>query len=483
MNKLNITKFNVILATDSNGGLGYKNELAWEFISDFNFFKYITTSHQVLPGINNSENILIMGRKTWESMGKKSLIGRESWVITSQYKELNETNTNPNIRFFKDFYHAYISASGFTNRDIWVVGGAKIYQEALVHWACGKIYWTKIHGSFNSDVFINVSDYMIDWDEIITKTDINNKDGNSYELTFCQGHLKPQLEQIYLKTMFEIAVWGEMRETRNGITHSLFNKTLSWDLANGFPLLTTKKMYWKGIVEELLFFIRGSTDSSKLSNLGVKIWEPNTSREFLDSNGFTNYSVGEMGPMYGYQWRFFNKPYNPINSQNELNNGFEGVDQLKKVIEEIKLNPNSRRILMTDFNPQQADQGVLYPCHSIIIQFYVQDNRLCCSMYQRSSDFFLGIPFNIASTSLLVHILGQLTNLEPGIVNLIMGDYHLYQTHIDQVFDQIGRIPKKLPKLEIPKFSTLIQVENSSFSDYKILNYESYPAIKAQMIA
>jgi thymidylate synthase len=278
--------------------------------------------------------------------------------------------------------------------------------------------------------------------------------------------------------MFDIIITGEERKTRNGITHSLFNKTLSWDLADGFPLLTTKKMFWKGIVEELLFFIRGDTDSSKLSDVGVKIWEPNTTRDFLGSMGFSNYKVGEMGPMYGYQWRFFNKPYPSSNSDD-----FQGVDQLKKVIEEIKKDPHSRRILMSDFNPQQAHQGVLYPCHSIVIQFYVQEGRLCCSMYQRSADFFLGIPFNIASTSLLVHIISQLTRLKPGIVNLIMGDYHIYQEHVEQVFEQLKRIPKKLPILEMPQFETLEQVEKSKFEDYKIINYDSHPAIKAKMIA
>jgi thymidylate synthase len=330
-----------------------------------------------------------------------------------------------------------------------------------------------------------MTDYSIEWNHIITKSDFNKKDGKIYNLTFYQGFSKPKLEQSYLQTMFDIVVNGEERKTRNGITYSLFNKTLSWDLEDGFPLLTTKKMFWKGIVEELLFFIRGETDSSKLSELGVKIWEPNTNRNFLDSMGFTNYKIGEMGPMYGYQWRFFNKPYtnehkNDIDQNQEQN---QGIDQLKKVIDEIKKDPHSRRILMTNFNPQQAHQGVLYPCHSIVIQFYVHKQRLCCSMYQRSADFLLGIPFNIASTSLLVHIISNLTGLKQGIVNLIMGDYHIYNEHIIQVFEQIKRIPKKLPSLQIPKFDTLEQVEKSKLEDYQIINYDSYPAIKANMIA
>lgn len=473
-------KFNVILATDLKGGFGLNNDLPWDLSLDSNFYKSITNSHSILPGINTSDNILIVGRKTWESMGCKSLPGRLSWVITSQHKELTESNTNPKIKFFGDFYSAYIASTHYTYPDVWVIGGYKIYDEALRHWACDKIYWTQIEGIFDTDVSINMTDYSIEWVHKLTKTDVNKKDGKIYELTFYQGISKPLLEQSYLKTMFDIVITGEERKTRNGITHSMFNSTLSWDLADGFPLLTTKKMFWKGIVEELLFFIRGDTDSSKLSEKGVKIWEPNTTREFLDSMGFNNYPVGEMGPMYGYQWRFFNKPYTSTPNDTCEN---QGIDQLKKVIEEIKSDPNSRRILMTDFNPQQAHQGVLYPCHSIVIQFYVHKKRLCCSMYQRSADFFLGIPFNIASTSLLVHIISQLTGLKPGVVNLIMGDYHIYQEHVDQVFEQIKRIPKKLPTLQIPQFETLEQVEKSKFEDYKIINYDSYPAIKAKMIA
>ncbi len=475
-----MNNFNVILATDLKGGFGLNNDLPWELPIDFNFFKSITNTHSILPGLNTSDNILIMGRKTWESMGCKPLPGRLSWVITSQYKKLTKSNTDPNIKFFDNFYSAYIASTFYTNSDVWVIGGYQIYDEALRHWACGKIYWTQIDGIFDSDVSINMSDYSIEWVHKITKTDTNKKDGKLYNLTFFQGFSKPQLEQSYLKTMFDVAITGEERQTRNGITHSLFNKTISWDLAEGFPLLTTKKMFWKGIVEELLFFIRGDTDSSKLSDLGVKIWEPNTTREFLDSMGFSNYKVGEMGPMYGYQWRYFNKPY--YHNKTETTDD-QGIDQLKKIIEEIKKDPHSRRILMTDFNPLQAHQGVLYPCHSIIIQFYVHEGKLCCSMYQRSADFFLGIPFNIASTSLLVHIISQLTGLKPGKVNLIMGDYHIYQEHLEQVFEQIKRIPKKLPTLQIPQFDTIEQVEKSKFEDYKIINYNSYPAIKAKMIA
>jgi thymidylate synthase len=282
-------------------------------------------------------------------------------------------------------------------------------------------------------------------------------------------------EKQYLQMLLETLETGEYRNTRNGITYSKFFKTISFDLADGFPLLTTKKMFWKGIVEELLFFIRGDTDTTILSEKGVHIWELNTSNSFLEEKKLP-YKEGDMGPMYGYQWRFFNKPY--VTETQET-----GVDQLKKVIHEIKTNPNSRRILMSTFNPEQVEQGVLYPCHSIVIQFYVEKGRLSCSMYQRSCDIFLGCPFNIASTSLLLHIVSMLTNLEPGLVHMIFGDYHIYEEHKNVISEQLHREPYPLCNINIKKFTTLEEVEMSTLEDYQLINYKYYPPIRAIMIA
>ena len=467
-------KFNVILATDLNGGFGLQNQLPWDLPIDFEFFKSITKHNTILPGINDEPNILIMGRKTWESMDCKPLFKRYSFVITSNYEKLNQKK-HSNTIFFPDFLSAYVEASYRLNSTIWVIGGKQIYDTALRHWACDKVYWTEIKGQFEADIFIDIKQYPIIWHSIITKQDTNKNDSKEYELDFHEGTLNQNIETQYLNTLYDVVISGYQRQTRNAVTQSKFMKTLTCDLADGFPLLTTKKMFWKGIVEELLFFIRGDTDSTKLSNKGVKIWEPNTSREFLDSLGF-NYPVGEMGPMYGYQWRYFNKPY-------PSSDNYEGIDQLKKVIEEIKTDPTSRRIVMTDFNPQQVNQSVLYPCHSIVIQFYVECNRLNCSMYQRSGDLFLGIPFNIASTALLLSIISELTGLEPGKVHLLIGDYHIYQSHLDAVNEQLNRTPKKLPKLEMKSFKTLEDVENASLDDFKITGYECDSAIKASMVA
>jgi len=483
--------FNIILATGETGELGINNQLPWDFSKDKSFFKKMTTETTILPGINKESNILITGRKTFESLLNttgcciyKPLLNRTLFVITSDYEKFNNyyttdtdiINKEKSVYFFPSFLTAYLKACDFKNSDIWVIGGKYIYECALTHWACDKIYLTKISNSFEADTFIDLNKYNIEWSNIIMTTNIDKYTQKEHTLEFKQGVIKPNIETAYLQLLHKVITTSDERETRNGITFSKFNATLSCDVRHSFPLLTTKSMYWKGIVEELLFFIRGNTNTTILSKKSIKIWEPNTNQQFLDKMGF-DYPVGEMGPMYGYQWRHFNKQYPEIKNDTEL-----GIDQLQFVINEIKTNPSSRRILLTTFNPAQVNQGVLYPCHSIIIQFYVEDDKLSCTMYQRSADLFLGVPFNIASTALLLHIIAKITKLKPNMMHLHLGDYHVYKEHINAVWKQLERIPRDLPQLEIPDFETIEDVEKSQFENYKIINYNPHSAIKAAMI-
>ena len=457
-------KFNIILACDLGGGIGFDNNLPWDFALDKKYFKTLTTNF-----FTNIKNILIMGRNTYRIFDN-----RESYVVSTTLKNVNN--------IYDSFSKAYDDAI-LNEGDIWVIGGSRLYECAIKHFACDKIYLTLVNGVFNCDTYFNINKYQIEWTSNIVQNDINRFDNKNYELIFKIGNIIPNVETQYLNTLYNVLYNGNERVTRNGITLSKFNKTLSFDLQKGFPLLTTKKMFWKGIVEELLFFIRGDTDTKLLSNKGIKIWEPNTNKDFLNKMNL-DYDEGLMGPMYGYQWRFFNKNYRQFFNKKYLdNNDNNFIDQLKKVIDEIKNNPMSRRILMTTFNPLQVELGVLYPCHSIIIQFYVEKNELCCSMYQRSCDLFLGLPFNIASTSLLLHIIASLTNKIPGTVNIILGDYHIYSEHKEQVLTQLSREPYSLCELIMPNFNTLEDVEKSKLEDYKIYNYEHHPAIKANMIA
>jgi thymidylate synthase len=289
-------------------------------------------------------------------------------------------------------------------------------------------------------------------------------------------------EYQYLNLVKDLINNGEKRSTRNAETISDFCKHLKFDLRKGFPLLTTKKMFTKGIIEELLFFIRGDTQTKILEDKGVNIWKGNTNREFLDANGFETREEGEMGPMYGSIWRNFND----FSSKKKILKDditSQTIDQLKFVIQEIKTNPTSRRILMTSFNPGKVKEGVLWPCHSITLQFYVQDDHLDMFCYNRSSDIGLGLPFNIASSSLLLIVIAKLTNLKPRYFNLSLGDSHIYSNHVYSLSVQIERVPYTFPEIVLPEFNTLEEVEKLTYKDFKIINYNSYETVKMDMIA
>ena len=460
--------FNVILIFDNNFGIGKDNNLPWNFKKDMEYFKNLTTSKNIFE-----KSIVIMGRNTMESLPKKSLQNRINIIISNTLK--NEKDNNKIIvNNFQNALDCSYNINGKDSENIWVIGGAQLYQEAFNHRDINSIYYTHINGDFDCDTFIvfpwnlekyNITSYITD--------ENNKKDNKNYKLSFNKIIPYKNAENQYLNLLEEVMVSGKKKLTRNGYTYSLFSKELNFDISENFPLLTTKRMFWKGIVEELLFFIRGETNTTMLSSKGIKIWEGNTSREFLDSLQLP-YQIGDMGPMYGYQWRYFNKNYQT---------GEGGIDQLKNIIKEIKQNPNSRRLIMTDFNPSQVDQGVLYPCHSLILQFYVQDDTLSVKMYQRSADIFLGLPFNIASTSLLLCIIARLTKLKPKNVTISLGDCHIYEDHMYQCQEQLSRKTFLLPKLEFPNFTTLEEIEHSTFNCYKLIDYNYHPSIKAKMIA
>jgi len=282
----------------------------------------------------------------------------------------------------------------------------------------------------------------------------------------------------YLHLLENILENGEWRETRNSKTISLFSVKLDFDISRNFPLLTTKKMYWKGICEELLWFLRGDTNSKNLEDKNVTIWKGNSTREFLNKTGLTEYKEGECGPIYGFQWRHFNAKYKGCNADYEG----EGIDQLQECIDLIKNDPTSRRIYMSGWNPCQLKEMCLPPCH-VSYQFYVnKDNELSCMMYQRSADVFLGLPFNIASTGLLTYIMANFTGKTPSKISIVIGDAHIYEEHIDAVKKQLKRIPYSLPKMNI-KERERTKIEDYTYEDFEILDYKYHPIIKAKMVA
>ncbi|XP_008468587.2 thymidylate synthase [Diaphorina citri] len=216
-------------------------------------------------------------------------------------------------------------------------------------------------------------------------------------------------EQQYLHLLDKIIKTGHKKSDRTGVgTLSLFGAQMRFDLTNGtFPLLTTKRVFWKGVVEELLWFIKGSTNAKELSDKGVKIWDPNSTREYLDSIGLVDRKEGDLGPVYGFQWRHYGAEYKDMFTDYTD----QGIDQLQNIINTIKTNPNDRRIIMCAWNPIDMPKMALPPCHCLA-QFYVADGKLSCQLYQRSADMGLGVPFNIASYSLLTYMIAHVTGLQ-----------------------------------------------------------------------
>jgi thymidylate synthase len=259
--------------------------------------------------------------------------------------------------------------------------------------------------------------------------------------------------QQYLDLMRHVLEHGNRKEDRTGTgTLSLFGYQMRFDLADGFPLLTTKKVHLKSIVHELLWFLQGSTNIRYLKDNGVSIWN-----EWADANG-------ELGPVYGHQWRNWPKP----------DGGH--IDQIAQVVEMIRNNPDSRRLIVSAWNVSDVDRMKLPPCHAFF-QFYVSEGKLSCQLYQRSADIFLGVPFNIASYALLTMMVAQVCGLKAGDFVHTLGDAHLYLNHLDQTREQLSREPRRLPTMRInPEVQDIFGFR---YEDFKLENYDPHPAIKA----
>ncbi|HEY7986090.1 MAG TPA: thymidylate synthase [Methylophilaceae bacterium] len=257
----------------------------------------------------------------------------------------------------------------------------------------------------------------------------------------------------YLDLMRHVLEHGNKKEDRTGTgTLSVFGYQMRFDLAQGFPLLTTKKVHLKSIIHELLWFLQGSTNIKYLKDNGVSIWD-----EWADENG-------NLGPVYGYQWRNWPKP-----------DGTH-IDQITQVVNMIKKNPDSRRLIVSAWNVADVDQMKLPPCHAFF-QFYVADGKLSCQLYQRSADIFLGVPFNIASYALLTMMVAQVCGLKLGDFVHTLGDAHIYLNHMDQTREQLSRAPRSLPTMRInPEVKDIFGFK---FEDFTLENYDPHPAIKA----
>lgn len=259
--------------------------------------------------------------------------------------------------------------------------------------------------------------------------------------------------QQYLNLLNHVMNHGDKKNDRTGTgTLSIFGYQMRFDLSEKFPLLTTKKVHLKSVIYELLWFLKGSTNIKYLQDNGVSIWD-----EWADENG-------DLGPVYGSQWRSWRTHDN------------RSIDQIEKLISDLKTNPDSRRLIVSAWNVAEIENMKLPPCHCFF-QFYVANNKLSCQLYQRSADIFLGVPFNIASYALLTLMIAQVVNLEPGEFVHTLGDAHIYSNHFDQVNEQLKRQPKELPIIHIN--SNVKNIFDFKFEDFKLSDYDPYPLIKA----
>ena len=273
------------------------------------------------------------------------------------------------------------------------------------------------------------------------------------EIDYDPKTARNEAEENYLRLLADATVVGAWTNDRTGVgTYSLVGERLSFDLAEGFPLLTTKRVHFHSVKAELLWFLRGDTNVGWLKEQGVTIWDA-----WADENG-------DLGPVYGHQWRSW-----------EYWTG-AGLDQIAQVIESIKTNPTSRRHIVSAWNPAQIEDMALPPCH-LLFQFVVQNGRLHCVLTQRSADLFLGVPFNIASYALLTHMVAQVTGLQVGTLTLNFGDAHVYANHIKQVHEQVERTPYAFPRLRLNKAVT--SIDDFTLDDIEVVEYQHHPAIKA----
>lgn len=285
-------------------------------------------------------------------------------------------------------------------------------------------------------------------------------------------------EYQYLTLLGRTILTGNRVMDRTGVgTRALFGAQHRYSLKDGtFPLFTTKRTFFRGIVEELLWFLRGDTNGKHLLDKGIKIWEGNGTREYLDSIGLRDRAADDLGPIYGFQWRHFGAKYTTCDADYTD----QGVDQLTTLIETIKTRPNDRRMILSAWNPAAHAEMALPPCH-VMAQFYVADGYLSCMMTQRSCDMGLGVPFNVASYSLLTIMIAHVCGLKPGELIHSMGNVHVYENHVSALKSVVTRAPRPFPKLRIRESAQDKTIDQFAFDDFELSDYQPHPTVRLEM--
>lgn len=467
------------------------------------YFRHIT-SHTSVPTLRNA---VVMGRKTWDSIPPqfRPLSQRLNIVLSSRsveefglqgcevlsYGDSSRCRDETKVIVCSSFEQMVTLCLGLKYQkmieNVFVIGGAELFAKAMFSPFCKSIYYTHIQDEFPCDTYIPQvpPHFRLNPKPLSDERVVENGVTYSIRLYENENFLVKEakvdptrnLEELqYLTHVDDLIRNGIFRQDRTGTgTFAKFGAEMRFNLRDhSFPLLTTKKVFWRGVAEELFWFISGDTNAKTLSSKGIKIWDPNGSREYLDRVGLSHHEEGDLGPVYGFQWRHFGAEYTDMHANYEG----KGVDQLKECIHKIKTNPTDRRIIISAWNPAAIPQMALPPCH-MFCQFFVANGELSCLMYQRSCDMGLGVPFNIASYSLLTCLLAHCCDLKPGEFIHSLGDYHVYQNHIDALKEQLQREPRPFPRLYID--TDIKDIDQIGMGHLRLEGYDPYPPIKMDM--
>jgi dihydrofolate reductase/thymidylate synthase len=487
------TTLSIIVATTPKGGIGKDGELAWRLPEDLAHFKRVTSCECA----EGKQNAVIMGRKTWDSIPEKfrPLSGRTNVVLTRAALEQDYVSPYPEEVIVASSVHQAVEQLAALEHvgETFVIGGQSAYEEAIKMPSCQRIFLTRVGKDIDCDVFFpafNEAEFNVahvsssrshnglPYDFVVYEKDKNKASGlvPSPCLAAAGGAGKFLHEEYqYLDAIRDIIDNGVSMGDRTGTgTRSLFGKMMRFDLRKSFPLLTTKRVFWRGVAEELLWFVRGDTNGKHLSEKGIKIWDGNGSKEFLEKRGLGHREEGDLGPVYGFQWRHFGAKY--VDMHTDYTG--QGVDQLADCIKKIKEDPTDRRILLSAWNPADLNEMALPPCH-MFCQFYVANGELSCLMYQRSCDMGLGVPFNIASYSLLTLMVAQVCGLKPGEFVHTLGNAHVYQNHVDPLEEQLKRTPRPFPILRVNP--DVKDIDGFQMSDFELIGYNPHGKIAMEM--
>ncbi|KAL3663915.1 hypothetical protein V7S43_010804 [Phytophthora oleae] len=481
----------VVAALEGTGGIGLRQQIPWHLPTDMKHFRSLTTA----PLDSSMQHAVIMGRKTWESLPVKvrPMPKRYNVVLTRDAGYRQRESVPDAVGVAASFQEALelVNQQGKKVDQVFVIGGSAVYAEALSFPGCSKVHLTRVKGQFECDAFFSLEQLEQNF-TVTKKSEVKEENGvqfqfvewerkhgdvSAVEFMTLTDNTTPHEEMQYVDLVRKILTEGAKRGDRTGTgTLSVFGAQMRFSLRNDvFPLLTTKRVFWRGVAEELLWFISGDTSAHTLQQKQIHIWDGNGSREYLDSRGLQDREVGDLGPVYGFQWRHFGAKYTSMHADYTG----QGVDQLAEVIHKLRTNPTDRRIVLSAWNPADLNEMALPPCH-MFCQFYVADGELSCQMYQRSADMGLGVPFNIASYALLTRLVAQVAGLKPGEFVHVIGDAHVYLNHVEPLQKQLKRTPRAFPTLHINSKKTS-SIDDFKFEDFEVSNYNPHGTIKMAM--